>query len=155
MYYWSNKIDIKPKFPIRLRLLGFYMLISFLGSLIYLFILYQWYSAVFFTIFFMLVTNGIGRILDRKYDKEKLDLMREEARIETESRREIGVMNYSPHGDEINRRIALTEPYRNKKKKRKEEALKLDLKRGLKNIKIFGGISIVCNFYAAYQIFFI
>ena len=103
MYYWSNKIDVKSIFFIPLRLLGFYMLISFLGSLIYLFILYQWYSALFFIIFFMLVTNGIGRILDRRYDKEDY---------------------------------------------------KLFLNKGLRNIKIFSGVSIVCNLYAVYQIFY-
>ena len=152
MYYWSNKIDMKTIFFMPLRLVGFYMLISFLGSLIYLFILYPWYSAVFFIVFFMLVTNGIGRILDRKYDREESIFINELAQIESESRVPLSDALTSP--EEILRRMPLHEKAREKRDKRKEEDSKLILNRGLRNIKIFSSISIVCNLYAAYQIFY-
>ena len=150
MYYWSNKIDIKTIFFMPLRLVCFYMLISFLGSLIYMFVFYQWYSAVFFIVFFMLVTNGIGRILDRKYDREESDFIRELAEIKSG----VPISNAETPLEEVRRRMPLHEKARERRDKRKEEDSKLNLKRSLRNIKIFSSISIVCNFYAAYQIFY-
>jgi hypothetical protein len=100
----------------------------------------------------MLVTNGIGRILDRKNDKANIDFMREIAQIDRESGVPLNDALTSP--EEILRRMPLHKKARERKEKRKEEDSKLTLNRGLRNIKIFGGISIVCNLYAAYQIFY-
>ena len=100
----------------------------------------------------MLVTNGIGRILDRKNDKINLAFMEELVQIDRERGVPLNDALTSP--EEILRRMPLHEKARERKEKRKEEDSKLTLNRGLRNIKIFGGISIVCNFYAAYQIFY-
>ena len=100
----------------------------------------------------MLVTNGIGRILDRKYGMAYLDFLQELAQIQRESGVPLNDALTSPQ--EILRRMPLHEKAREKKDKRKEEAFKLNLKRGLRNIKIFGCISIACSLYATYQILF-
>ena len=150
IYFWGERLDRKPKFKSD-PLLGIYMVTSFLGSLIFLFIIYEWYSAVFFIILFMLVTNGIGRVLDSKYSKEENKLYQKLDELIVEIPPLMG--EKSMPEEEARRLLPHHEKWKEGKKKIDEKLSKLTLTRSLRNIKIYTSISILCNFYAAYQIF--
>ena len=144
--YFENPSNLKI-FYINIVLLS--MLISLVGSFVYLIILYKWFSIIFI-ILTMLITNEIGRSLDRKYDKEEFDEL--DDRFNKSWFNILNTFRYPSAWKE--KLIEGSNKMKIDREEQRIEKLKLDNKKDLKNVTVLGCLSVICNFYAIYQILF-
>jgi len=128
-----------PGYPLT-YLLVLSWLFSSIGSLVYLFVLYPWYSTIIFIVFSSIVAIVVYELLERKEGKVWWKRRNEKlARYEGKSEQEIRDIV------DINR-----ESDKQKKAKEELESYTSDLSQTI----FFGVFSVVLNLYAAYQILF-